>query len=279
MSVLPADTLEPPRRLCELAPPFETALLEWLRHKISRLMIEEISANDRDEDCARHFQGIATQLYRPEPPLGLISWHPREVLELQRWHEPDRAYVDHPPSGQRGHTKRLMACTILLRNVGHIDHIQRHSEEEFFVDTSAATLLRLTESALAIGGELPRLAIQFLLWLYQVQPYHIIRAFTAFSILLLVVNELGAGREPFQDLNATELCEWCIAVEKQSRAALGYRVSSELWLIGLSSQEDNKRDREEWRKLAGAVLHGTARDHLGAIQTIVPRFAGPATKQ
>src|SRR5438128_2715846 len=81
--------------------------------------------------------------------------------------------------GQRRHTKRLMACTILLRNVGHLDNTQRHSEEEFFIETSAATLLRLTESALAIGGDLPYLAVQFLLWLYRIQPYPMMRAFTA----------------------------------------------------------------------------------------------------
>jgi len=277
MDSAPTDILEPPERLCEAAPPSEAVLLEWLRQNVSKLMIEEVSVNDRGEDAAEHFKGIATQFYHGNPQLGLIPWHPREVLELERWQEPEREYVDQPPSGQRGHTKRLLACAILLRNVGHLASPQRHSEEEFFIETSAATLLRLTETAIAIGRDLPSSAVQFLLWLYRVQPHPTLRAFTAFGVLLLAAHESRAGDERFRGVNAAELCEWCIAVEKQCRTAIGLRASSESWLIGLSSYEDRKGHRERWKKLADSVLG--ASDPLDAAQTAFAELARRLTKQ
>jgi hypothetical protein len=277
MESWPTDILEPPEELYEAAPPSEAMLLEWLRQKVSKVMIEEVSVNDRGEDAAEHFKGIAAQLYQGEPQLGLIPWHPREVLELERWQEPDRAYVNEPPSGQRGHTKRLLACAILLRNVGHLASPQRHSEEEFFIETSAATLLRLTETAITIGGELPFSAVQFLLWLYRAQPYPMLRAFTAFGVLLLAAHESRGGDERFRDVNAAELCEWCIGVEKQCRTAIGPRVSSESWLIGLSSYEDREGHREGWKKLADSVLG--ASDALDSTQTVFAELARRLAKQ
>ena len=95
-------------------------------------------------------------------------------------------------------------------------------------------------------------AVQFLLWLYRVQPYPALRAFTAFGVLLLAADESRAGDERFRYVHAAELCEWCIAVEKQCRTAIGLRASSESWLIGLSSYEDRKGHRERWKKLRTA---------------------------
>jgi len=264
-------SIEPPARLYEAAPPSEVVLLEWLRLKVSRLMIEEVSRNDRGDDAAEHLKGIETQLHQGEPQLGLIPWHPREVLELERWQQPEREYANQPPSGQRGHTKRLLACAILLRNVGHLAHPERRSEEEFLIETSASTLLRLTESAISIGGELPFSTVQFLLWLYRAQPDLVLRAFTAFGILLLATHESRKGDERFQDVNAAELCEWCIALEKHCRTAIGTRVSSESWLIGLSSYEDRSGHRDGWKKLADSILGPS--DSMDVTQTGIADLA------
>jgi hypothetical protein len=203
--------------------------------------------------------------------------HDTALLELERWQQPEKEYANQAPSGQRGHTKRLLACAILLRNVGHLANPQRHSEEEFLIETSAATLLRLTETAIAIGGELPFSTVQFLLWLYRVQPDLMLRAFTAFGVSLLAAPESRAGDERFREVNAARLCEWCIAIEKQCRTTIGPRVSSESWLIGLSSYEDRKGHREGWKKLADSVLG--ASDSLDSTQTVFADLARRLAKQ
>ena len=254
MGVVATDSLQPPDSLCELAPPSETAIIDRLRLVVSKLMLEEVSANDRGEDAAEHFRGITTQLYHATSPLGLIAWHPREVLQLQCWNDPETAYSDTPPSGQRGHAKRLVACAILLRDVGHLPDPKRRSEEENFVEAAPATLLRLTESALAMGDQWPHLTVRFLLWLWSAQPNPIIQAFAAFCILVLGVSDSYKSNEPLRDLNIRELCEWCIAIEARCRNVIGARAKSESWLIGLSGFEDRKGQRERWKKLAGSIL-------------------------
>ena len=264
------DILEAPPWLSKAATSAHDVLFEWLRHKISRLMIKEISANDRGDDAAEHLNGVAVRLYQGEPHPRVIPWHPREVLELERWAEPAREYAGQPPSGQRGHTKRLLACAILLRNVGHLPSPQPHSAEEFFIETCTATLLRFTESAIAIGGEVPYFVVQFLLWLYRVQAHPNIRAFTAFSIVLLVAHEAPRNKR-IRDGNAAELCEWCVEIEKHSRRAIGRHASSDSWLIGLSSYEDRKGSRERWHILAETIL-GTG-DLPDSSQTVFAELA------
>jgi len=134
-------------------------------------MIEGIARNDYGEGVEEHFAGIQEQL-SSNPPLGLLAWNPREILELERSSEPDERHRDCPPTGAYGHTKRLLACAILLRNVGRVRVTSRLSDEAFFVETSASTAIQLVRSALAIGGEAPELAAQLLLRVYEVQIIH-----------------------------------------------------------------------------------------------------------
>jgi hypothetical protein len=242
--------MDPPPKLREAIAAREDSALDWLRSQVNRKMLEEIAENDRGEEAHQHMAGIEAQLYAPEPTLGLLPWNPREVLELERWSEPDLPTRDLPPTQRHGHLKRALASTILLRNAGHIADPERTSEEAFFIETSAATLIRLTESALAIGGELPYFTLQFLLWLYCSQRCAIIRPFAAFSILLL----LTAQHDRFQESDIADVCTWCIAVEEFSRTALGSDVASDAWLIGLSTYEDRNGRREIWADVASRVL-------------------------
>ena len=147
-------------------------------------MLEEIAANDRGEDTAKNLAGIQAQL-SPRPPLGLLPWWPREVLELERWSEPDRRHDGQPPSGERGHLKRLLACTVLLRNAAYVTSRPDpfDFDEEFFLETSAASVVRLTGRALAL--RIPGGALGFLLWLFESQPYPGFQPFVAFCIVAL----------------------------------------------------------------------------------------------
>ena len=147
----------------EIASPSERALLDLICHQVDSTMLREIARNDYDEEVEQHRSGIIAQM-GSNPPLGLLHWNPREVLELERWSEPDPCY-------SREHRKRMLACAILLRNVAYVRNVPRGSEEEYFIETSAVTVLQLVLSALAIGDGCPRLAAGFLAWLYG-SSYH-----------------------------------------------------------------------------------------------------------
>lgn len=165
-----------------MAAPSECVLLDWLQPRVSRLMLEEISANDYEWESAGHLAGIQAQL-TTHPPLGMLAWCPREALVLESWRDPDRAHLDKPPSGTRGHMMRLLACTILLRNGAYVSSPDPLSDEDFFLQTSAARLIRLTQSILAL--EIPALGLGFMLWFFEAQPHPRLRPFTAFCALAL----------------------------------------------------------------------------------------------
>jgi len=229
-------------------------------------MIEEIAKNDYGQETIEHFAGVERQLKADDPPLGLLAWNPREVLELERWSEPETPYRNEPPSGQHGHIKRLLACTILLRNAAYIDGSKHLSEEEFFLETSATTLIQLTRSAIVIGGEAPYLVTRFLLWVYGRQAHPAFRPFAAFSFLLLTAH-IGLDRLPSLDLS--DVCAWVVAVEAQCREMLGSRVKSECWLIGLNRQEDCKRHRNRWADSAKAILQWPNKRYPSETQTVL----------
>lgn len=137
--------------------------LSWLKPLLSRRDLEEIAANDYGEEVAEHLAGIES-LLSEDPVSGLLPWCPHELLELERWQEPDR-HNNHPSSGPRGHLKRLLACTLLLISASSTKPTSERGEEEFFLDSSASTLIQLTRSAIGLGGEWPSRALNFLLWL------------------------------------------------------------------------------------------------------------------
>jgi hypothetical protein len=249
---LAINSTDPPPELIEAIKARDDSVLDWLRSQVARKMLEEIAENDNSEEVQEHLAGIQAQFYTPEPTLGLLPWNPREVLELERWSEPNMPHADLPPTQRHGHLKRVLASTILLRNAGHIAVPESLSEAAFFVETSAAALIRLTESAIAIGGEWPYLTLQFLLWFYCSQRCAIIRPFTAFSILLLFTSQ----HDRFQESDVVGVCRWCVAVEEFSRAALGSDVASDAWLIGLNTYEDQNGRREIWADVATRVLIG-----------------------
>jgi hypothetical protein len=267
---------ELPSRVRDLAPPSECGLLEWLRVRVTRLMLEEISRNDYEDQSAEHLAAIFAQL-GAKPPLGMLPWCPLEVLELERWTTPDC---------EREHIKRLFACTILVRNAGYIPD----GSGTDFTAQSATTLLRLADSAIALDHRLrvtPRrqrghvrrrerredvslLALRFLLWVLDRQPDPEFRPFASFCVLLLAVH-IGLGDPSGEDL--LELCRWVEDEETKSRETLGYKVHSERWLIGLSSYEDHKGERDRWVDSASRILGRLGPEHTVAVQTALTRLS------
>jgi hypothetical protein len=247
------DMADIPERLLQLAPPSSDALLVWLRVHVSRLMLEEISRNDREENVAEYLATIEEKM-GIRSTQGTPTWYGREVLELERWSEPERQHRDTQPSGAHRHLKRLLACTLLLREAANVGGNCGSDEESFVVD-SAPTLIQLTRSAIALGAEAPRLALGFLVWVRTMQPHPAFSPFASFCILLLAIC-IGLNR--VSDMYLSELCGWMEQEEIRCRGALGYHAKSERWLTGLNIHEDRRKNRDRLvdggrRILAGPI--------------------------
>ena len=241
--------MDPPAHLLAFAPPSETALLDFARAQVSREMIHEIALNDYNKDIPLHEFGILQQL-TPEPDLGLLPWHPREVLELERWNEPDEGDADRPPTGTAGQLKRLFACTILLRNVAFISNEDWEGDLEFFIATSAVTALQLVRSSIALGNEASRLALGFLLWLHGKQSDSLLRPFVSLGVLLLQTQE-----DPSCP-GLLDTCEWAEAEETSAREQLTKSddVRSSRWLLGLNYQECDWARQPRWADTVERVI-------------------------
>lgn len=179
---------------------------------------------------------------------------------------------DNPPSGARGHIKRLLACTILLRNGAYVNGPYRLSEEDFFLQTSAASLIRLTGSALAL--EIPALGLGFMLWLFEAQPHPGLRPFIAFCALALAAA-LGFGKAPEQEI--IQACSWVDAEEARSRDALGNDVDSERWLIGINSYEGPSHRDKDWLFVAKHVFEKPQGAYSAQIRETLRRFSHQLT--
>jgi hypothetical protein len=243
--------------------------LDWLRPKISREMIEEISRNDYGREIEQHSAAVVAEL-NGEGARAIPAWYPREVLELERWREPDQSFEDAPPTGERGHLKRLLACSILLRDAAFVDAGGAgRFEEEFFVEASADSVLQLTRSTLTLDKELPALTTGFLLWLFDLQKHPALRPYVAFALLCLAVVANAADADIF------ELCDWVVAVEAICRATIEADEwappPSAAWLPGVNTYLDHEGGQNNCQRLAGETLHRlgqlspTAQDRLSEI--------------
>jgi hypothetical protein len=229
-----------PSSLIAAAPPSETGLLDFVRARVTREMIHEIAMNNRENDVAEYELAILNQL-APSPVLGFRPWQQSmEVLELERWRKPDSA---------RAHLKRLLACTILLRNVACVP--KDEDVGGYFIETSAASVIRLVSSCVAVGDQAARLGIGFLLWVHDKQQHPILRPFVSFGALLLQIQE-GLPNLP-------ETCAWVKEDEKLAREQLGKRVHCGKWLIGLNYQEaygeEDEDDPERPQLWADTLAH------------------------
>jgi hypothetical protein len=256
-----------------MAIPSECALLDWIGETINRPLLQEISLNDYGEDSAEHLSAIQTQL-APNPPLGLPPWYPCEVLELERWNQPERTYRGTRPEGARGHLKRLLACLILLRNGAYLSQPSAYSEEDFFLQTSAATVLRFALSAIAL--HLPAAALGFLLWLLDMQQHPRLRPFIAFCVLALS-TEVRSGDQQTNDL--LEICDWVDSEESQCRAALGKKLDGTRWLLGLNSYECARDRRAGWVELANQIAKNAGKTFSSSVQKRCAQFLDALTKR
>jgi hypothetical protein len=176
---------------------------------------------------------------------------------LERWEEPEG-------DATKGHLKRLFACTILLRNVAFVSNAEWDREIEFFIAISAATIIQLVRSSVALGGEVPRRAMRFLLWVHAKQGHPILRPFVSFGVLLLQVQE--------GPTNLPETCAWVEEDERLAREQLGDDVHSPKWLVGLNYQEDNLDCQKLWADTFAQVIAARSGQLPTEVETVLKRM-------
>jgi hypothetical protein len=244
------DSAKTPECLFKLPVSSRDALLDWLRPRVSRLMLEEIAKNDYEENVSEQLAAIE-MLMGQRPVSGSPEFRAREVLQLEQWSEPELPHRDSPPSGERGHQKRLLACTLLLREMAELK--RKPEADDDFVPGSAPTVIQLTRSAIALGEDVSRPAIAFLLWLRGVQRHPRFSPFASFCTLLLGI-QVGIG--PASDQDLSELLNWVERDEAVCRESLGWHVKSPRWLTGLNSHMDNRDNRDRLLDCSRRILTG-----------------------
>jgi hypothetical protein len=221
-------------------------------------MILEIAKNDWGEQVEEHRAGILYELTCPGAP-NCLYWNPREVLELER-----NVTTDWPATPERW-TRGLLPSAILLRWAGHI----RTTEEEadFFFETSSESVRVMAESAMAVRGDAPALALAFLLWLIKHNHEPILRPFVSFGVLAL---QIIAGQHDQAGLELIETCGWVRQEELTARTALG-KEATDWWLIGLNYQLDARYKLRppigvRWAPLAARLLPADDTDIAPAVR-------------
>ena len=142
------------------------------------------------------------------------------------------------------------------------------SEEDFFLQTSAISLVQLTQGAVAI--EIPERAPGFILWLFDRQPHPGLRPFTAFCALALA-SVIGFGNASEEEI--VQVCNWVDAEEERCRTALGNDCKSARWLIGINSYEGLRHSREKWLLVAKQVFEHPQKARSAKVRAALPHFS------
>jgi hypothetical protein len=204
--------------------PAPDALLNALSEEVDDGMLMEIAAADYGMETEEHL----AQLYRirdsheiPAP----MGWNPREVLNLTRWHEPDKTYPEVGEQNRRGHLIRAFACTVLLvantdpSNVGYFD-----GENQ--------TLAQLLASLPVIGSPFQVNVLRFIAW--RAQDFSDIHEDGLFYLLALLILILRT-KAPVTTPELQEIIDYLYVFEKQIRQEQStYSTPPETWLLGLT---------------------------------------------
>lgn len=173
--------------------PSDQPLFDLVLQNLDDSMLAEISMKDFGADADAHMEALQSirQGNRPIP----MKWFPKGVLCLTRWSEADEMGVHR----ERSHWIRLFAGSVLIQaEVDMQNFMVEHANDDltnlepFDYDFVAEdeTIIRLVESAIALGKEIALAALQFLCWrmqyrLLEEDDFDTMQPYIAIAILLL----------------------------------------------------------------------------------------------
>ena len=232
-------------------------LLNLLSVEVDDAMLREIAEADYGDDFDLHLQVLQHIRDTGEVPAPM-QWHPREVLSLIRWSEPDDPTWKPGATGRRGHVMRAFSCTALLRAAAEP---QNHD----LLEGENVTLAQLLASIEVLGKPYDDATLGFLIWHLDRMPLEVEeRPFFVLAILYLTLKvrldfapaEIGEIIDRLiEEENAVRQTDWAVLPEHDTRWILGltfYNQKESYWfavgerLLALSETVD---DRSVQKKL------------------------------
>ena len=207
-------------------------------------MLLQIAEADYAQDVELHL-GKLRLIRETGTVTGHLGWHPKEVLELVRWSQPENP--DWAPGGQgfRGHVMRAFCCAVLLRAAGEPENYD-------YFDGENSALGKLLESLPVIGGRCHYHAVELISWrLVNMQRDNDEKAFFLLALLISVI-----AREDFSESEIGEIACELVAEEARLRSVWKEYVESSEWLLGLSSFDSM---HHYWRSLGAELFLASAR--------------------
>jgi len=218
------------------------ALLELLSSMISDEGLERIASLDYGRDVEVNLEALRQIRNKPWHSDRRLEWHPKEVLELTQWDEPD--FYKSEQNVRDGHLYRAFACAVLLR--AGADPVNSDS-----ICDDNSTVVQLLASVLKLGGELPEAVFRFLVFRmhHGVFPCEEQRPFFLFALVLL-----GTLQERIGDVEMIIMLDWLEADERAIREGEHFLDTNsrwKKWLLGLTNFDAR---HSGWMDLAETIL-------------------------
>lgn len=213
--------------------PCADELFDVLAPQIDDGMLRQIAAADYGQDTDRHLRPL--QAFRDQRIVPTLDWHPREVLELIRWSEPEREGWRPGAEGRPGHLMRAFACATLLRSYA----LPRNEGSWYSFNETA---IQFVDSVRALGGNIVGPAVRFLAWsVWHLGPLDregTDRPFLGLGLLLLCTSLPDRPQAA-----AIDLSRWIESeVASLLRDQRGETTSDGGWLLSLN-HHDMRNDR------------------------------------
>ncbi|HEX2916818.1 MAG TPA: hypothetical protein VH186_39030 [Chloroflexia bacterium] len=238
------------RLLANFAPSAD-ALLLWLQPRVDDRLLREIAMADYGDRAEEHFQAlkiIRDQLIFPGP--GTVPW---EVIQLDRWSEPENPEWKPGLTGPDGHLMRAFCCAVLVRTYWD-------SETGNFDTGADSTLAQLVASLLVLGPEAVEVGLQLLSWRVLNLEDRDMRPFYALAILLLAAS-LYPAKTDGPLLGA--LAEWVIEEGDWLHSTVcdyyGIGSARYRWIVGVGLTDGIKE--RTWVETTRKVLLESSRTY------------------
>lgn len=158
--------------------PDPDSLLMAISSHIDDSMLMGIARADYGDDVDLHFKQLL-KIRDEKTVFAPMHWHPREVLELTRWDEPDKMPLS-PHTLLQRHTIRAFACAAMLRAMAE------PSNNPYFGGDNES-IAPLVESLSVLEAKLQKEALRFFAWRAQNLPHNDTSVVPFYLLALLIL--------------------------------------------------------------------------------------------
>ena len=190
------DSDHPINDLLRSFDPSDSALLDWIKPHLDDNNLWRM-ASDGTPDQENYFHALK-RIQQGEPIPVPLFWVPLEILNLNRWREPDgyelpnglkHCDLTSSPERTREHLERAFCCAVLLKAAD-----EPETRGNIFGENDA--MIQLLASVLYLGQEASRNMLRLLCWrvLRMPEGYEDL-PFFAMAVLLLHASLCARSRQ------------------------------------------------------------------------------------